>query len=109
MGNVSSGLTDGVLRAGCCVQRRPPVRCFNPALNLQLVKWENAQNKIEEVWLIQDTAGLSQGPQFELDRQAIVYNLSDASGSLTPLRLDWRPDGLAFMHPATTALCPLCN
>ena len=103
MGAVSSGLSDGILRANCCVQRRPPVRCFNPHLNLQLLKLEHSGARIEEVWLVKQENERSQGfsPMAEPaeTRLAIVYNISESASqpSLKPLRLDWQPDGLAFM------------
>ena len=116
MGAVSSGLTDG-FRGNCCVQRRPPVRCFNPHLNLQLLKLEHSGARIEEVWLVRNENGaqplspnLSREPME--NRLAIVYNLSeagDAEGSiLKPLRLDWHPDGLAFMCLISTSNTLLC-
>ena len=104
MGGVSSGLTDGLHRATCCVQRRPPVRCFNPHLNLQLLKLEHNGAMIEEVWLVRDEKAETASPRLsrEEHRLAIVYNISQESNGeesmLRPLRLDWQPDGLAFMH-----------
>lgn len=104
MGAVSSGVSDGFLRANCCVQRRPPVRCFNPHLNLQLLKWEHSGARIEEVWLVkQDRSQGGFSPKSEPPETslAIVYNISENDTSqhsvLKPLRLDWQPDGLAFM------------
>ena len=107
MGAVSSGLTDG-FRGNCCVQRRPPVRCFNPHLNLQLLKLEHSGARIEEVWLVRPERGIQAplSPNLSMEpmesRLAIVYNISegDASegSSIKPLRLDWHPDGLAFMR-----------
>lgn len=110
MGAVSSSVTDGLQRATCCVQRRLPVRCFNPHLNLQLLKLEHGGAKIEEVWLVKDenaqTATVSPNLSREApeNRLAIVYNISQESNGedsiLKPLRLDWQPDGLAFMRLA---------
>mmetsp|Transcript_11639 Transcript_11639/g.22135 ORF Transcript_11639/g.22135 Transcript_11639/m.22135 type:complete len:170 (-) Transcript_11639:82-591(-) len=110
MGAVSSGLTDGFSRATCCVQRRPPVRCLNPQLNLQLLKWEHENARIEEIWLIRDVSpslGLMPGLSAEPadSRLAIVYNISVDQSVLKPLRLDWRPDGLAFMQGGLSKDC----
>eukprot|EP00438_Fugacium_kawagutii_P014661 Skav226503 [mRNA] locus=scaffold4305:128826:130003:- [translate_table: standard] len=110
MGAVSSGLSDGILRANCCVQRRPPVRCFNPHLNLQLLKLEHAGARIEEVWLVKESQERSHfSPMAEPSekRVAIVYNISESSSQpcLKPLRLDWQPDGLAFMQGGLSKNC----
>ncbi|CAK9035284.1 unnamed protein product [Durusdinium trenchii] len=114
MGAVSSGLTDG-FRGNCCVQRRPPVRCFNPHLNLQLLKLEHSGARIEEVWLVRPERGIQAplSPNLSMEpmesRLAIVYNISegDASegSSIKPLRLDWHPDGLAFMQGGLSKNC----
>jgi len=112
MGAVSSGVSDGFLRANCCVQRRPPVRCFNPHLNLQLLKWEHSGARIEEVWLVkQDRSQGGFSPKSEPPETslAIVYNISENDTSqhsvLKPLRLDWQPDGLAFMQGGLSKNC----
>ncbi|CAL1161646.1 unnamed protein product [Cladocopium goreaui] len=115
MGAVSSGLSDGILRANCCVQRRPPVRCFNPHLNLQLLKLEHSGARIEEVWLVKqenERSQMSQGfspmvAEPAETRLAIVYNISESASqpSLKPLRLDWQPDGLAFMQGGLSKSC----
>mmetsp|Transcript_152865 Transcript_152865/g.490366 ORF Transcript_152865/g.490366 Transcript_152865/m.490366 type:complete len:193 (-) Transcript_152865:47-625(-) len=124
MGAVASGVTG----AGCCTNRRAPVRCWNPQLSCRLVKIEYSGESFEEVWFFLDTAALDWMPTFpgssssasigppaegklgdqgtqappgiiaEVCEPHYTIVFNYGPGPLRPLRLDWRSDGLSFLE-----------
>eukprot|EP00441_Pelagodinium_beii_P000834 CAMPEP_0197690320 /NCGR_PEP_ID=MMETSP1338-20131121/108191_1 /TAXON_ID=43686 ORGANISM="Pelagodinium beii, Strain RCC1491" /NCGR_SAMPLE_ID=MMETSP1338 /ASSEMBLY_ACC=CAM_ASM_000754 /LENGTH=143 /DNA_ID=CAMNT_0043272763 /DNA_START=36 /DNA_END=467 /DNA_ORIENTATION=+ len=80
------------------------IRCWNPHLNLHLVKLEHGGGTIAEAWLIHTNVDQSVAASKTAEERslAIVYNMNieDDSGTmvLRPLRLEWGPEGLSFME-----------